>query len=236
MRRFFLPSLLVNGTIEPDEELLHRMSDVLRLDEDDSVEFIDGQGLIIEAKIINSGKKKEFKEIKRTTVKRPAQKLCLAVSMIRKERFDLLVEKAVELGVDEIIPLHTERSRPFVKDSYGKLCDKWQKIADQSLSQCKRVFRCTVLPVSDLKTVCGSKNVGIKIAFHPNERPVSEMKLNKSSDCMFLIGPEGGFSDDELALIKKSNFDIYSMTDSILRTETAAFYALSVFNFLKSVN
>lgn len=236
MRRFFLPSLLDKGNISPDDELLHRMNDVLRLDDDDKVEFIDGQGLIIEVRITNSGKKKEFKEIKRTTVKRPAQKLCLAVSMIRKERFDLLVEKAVELGADEIIPLHTERSRPFAKDSYGKLCDKWQKIADQSLSQCKRVFRCNILPVSDLNTVCGTKDIGAKIAFHPNERPVSDMKLDRSKNCMFLIGPEGGFSDDELALIKKNDFSIYSMTDSILRTETAVFYALSIFNFLKSIN
>ncbi|MFH1223769.1 MAG: RsmE family RNA methyltransferase [Pseudomonadota bacterium] len=229
MRRFFLPSLLDNGKIFPDTELLHRVNDVLRLKDGDTVEFIDGEGLIVEAKAIKNGK--AFEEIKRTNIDRPKQKICIAAAMIRRERFDILVEKAVELGADEIIPVVTERSRPFSKDSYKKLCEKWQKTADQALSQCKRVFRCMVLDVCDLKTVCEIKGHGTKIAFHPEGRSLTEIKFSSHGNALFLIGPEGGFSKDEVDTIKKNGIELYALTDNILRTETAVFYILSICNF-----
>ena len=157
MRRFFLEILSSNLSISADlnvpDELMHRTINVLRFDKDEVVEFIDGKGLIVEAKISGTGKSKKFTVTSKRTVKREKPLIGVAVSLIRRERFDLLVEKSVELGVDMIIPVETERSRPFGTDSYPKLKERWQRIADQALSQCKRPFRCEINDVIKLTDI-----------------------------------------------------------------------------------
>ena len=236
MRRFFLDTLSSNLSINADlnvpDELMHRTINVLRFDKDEVVEFIDGKGLIVEAKISGTGKSKKFAVTSKRTVKREKPVIGVAVSLIRRERFDLLVEKSVELGVDMIIPVETERSRPFGADSYPKLKERWQRIADQALSQCKRPFRCEINDVIKLTDINKLNGFDEKVFFHFGGDRLNENFVKKGKSHLFIIGPEGGFSPEEVQLLNDSKIHLYSITNNILRTETAVFYILSVTDFL----
>jgi len=240
MKRIFLPELLSNACdvkagslLTPDTKVLHRIKDVLRAEEGSVFEFIDGNGLVVEAEFLR--KECNFKVNKLTRVKKDSSnQICAAVSIIRRERFDLMVEKAVELGVDKIIPFRSERSKPYSNESFDKLKDRWQRIADQALSQCRRDFRCVIDPIcnlNDLKSFVGDYHN--KIAFEPTGIKLNKTNIDTAKSLIFIIGPEGGFSDNELSNIKSWGTSLYSVSENILRTETAVFYALSVVNFIK---
>ena len=238
MRRFFLETLSPNiskgSMLDIPEDLLHRIKDVLRVNNGDVVEFIDGKGLLVKAEVTRVGKNSTFIVNATENIKNDRPLIGVAVSLIRRERFDLLVEKAVELGVDVIIPLETEYSRPFGKESYSKLTERWQKIADQALSQCKRLFRCKVERVMNIDEVIENKGFEEKVFFHFGGQKPDNNFVKKGRSHLFIIGPEGAFSPEEVTLLNDKGIKFYSLTDDILRTETAAFYVLSIANFLGS--
>lgn len=238
MRRFFIEKLndhLKGGTVlYPPDELMHRIRNVLRFKDGDLIEFIDGKGLLLTAKFIQGDS--SFHIISRQEKINTKPLLAVAVSLIRRERFDLLVEKSVELGADIIIPLESERTRPFEPSSYPKLCQRWQRIADQALSQCKRIFRTQVYDVLKISDLGELKVFSQKIYFDFAKPSFKEYEFinngsNKAPSCIFIIGPEGGFTEAEKNIMDSMGVGSYSITEDILRTETAAFYALSVFRY-----
>ena len=210
------------------------MKNVLRINSGENVEFIDGKGLFVKAELVGEVKNRSFIVNSAENIRNEKPLLGLAVSLIRRERFDLLVEKAVELGVDVIIPMETEYSRPFGKESYSKLTERWQKIADQALSQCKRLFRCRIGNVMDMSGIIKNKDFDEKVFFHFGGKKPDDDFVKKERSHLFIIGPEGGFSPEEITLLNDNGLKFYSLTDDILRTETAAFYVLSIANFLRS--
>lgn len=240
MKRIFLPELLSNfnnvnvgSLLTPDTKVLHRIKDVLRAEEGSLFEFIDGNGLVVQAEFLRKDCNFVVNKIDRIK-KQDSNNICVAVSIIRRERFDLMVEKAVELGVDKIIPFRSERSKPYSNESFDKLKDRWQRIADQALSQCKRDFRCVIDPIcnfNDLKLSVSEYHN--KVGFDPTGIKLNKVDIDTAKNTIFIIGPEGGFSSTELSNIKSWGANLYSVSDNILRAETAVFYALSVFNFLK---
>jgi len=239
MKRIFLPELLTypdniktGSLIEPDSKVIHRIKDVLRAEDGADFEFIDGDGLIVQAEFNRKDENFLIKNVNRIK-KDNSKELCVAVSIIRRERFDLMVEKAVELGVDRIVPFRSERSRPYSNESYDKLKERWQKIADQALSQCKRDFRCVVEPVHEFKSINSvTHSYHNKIGFDPTGIEFNKADIDVTKQTLFIIGPEGGFTDEELKGINTCGVKFYSISDNILRTETAVFYALSVLKFL----
>jgi 16S rRNA (uracil1498-N3)-methyltransferase len=232
MRRFFIEKLeehLEGDLLVPSNELMPRIRNVLRFKDGDLIEFIDGEGLLLTAEFIQAESK--FKIISRDKKTKTKPLLGLAVSLIRRERFDLMVEKAVELGVDVIIPIETKRSRPFDLASYVKLCERWQRIADQALSQCKRPFRTKIEDVIKITDIEKS-DFSQKMYFDFGKAGFKEHDFKVNSNLashLFVLGPEGGFTEEEQETMDKMGLLSYSLTNDILRTETAAFYVLSVF-------
>ena len=233
MRRFFIPNIPNIGHIDLDSDLKHRIIDVLRCNDGEELEVIDGKGRL--AKAVVSGKGKniflDIKEVK--DIKKEGRQIIVAVSVIRRERFDMMVEKAVELGADKIIPFVCERSRPYGKDAYDKLKDRWQRIADQALSQCKRLFRCNVTDVHELEDLIKQIQPNTQLfALDPYKEKgfFIPSLIKKDKDVLCVIGPEGGFTEQELKIFEKANFGFYVLTNNILRAETAVMYALSVIN------
>ena len=111
MRRFYLENLenlkqnIIKGhELDVPDSLIHRISKVLRFKDGDKLEFLNGKGLLVEAVFRVKGKKVFFISSDFCKVERSNSTNVVAVSLIRRERFDLLVEKAVELGADEIQP------------------------------------------------------------------------------------------------------------------------------------
>jgi 16S rRNA (uracil1498-N3)-methyltransferase len=244
-RRFFVENLFGITGSKSDlhsfpKDVEHRLSSVLRMKEGDVFELIDGNGLIIEASYHKNRNHACFRILTQHTENRkPLTEISLAVSIIRRERFELLIEKSVELGVNSLYPIYSEYSKPYGHESPGKLQDRWQKIADQTLSQCRRTFRARINEPRDISSLSEIKDsFDVIIALHPGYDNLNSNYINsaavKKGKILLLVGPEGGFSDKDLLQIKGLNTKILSLDTDILRTETAVIYMLSVLDYIRS--
>lgn len=157
--------------------------------------------------------------------------ISLAQALIKKDHFDLVVEKSTELGVNLIIPVETERS---IAEPGKNKFQRWQKILVSSMKQCRR----SVLPHLDNTTglkelIEKSGGYDLKIIFHEkSDRPVFDFPKNMSvrfPKVLILIGPEGGFTDSEHLMAVSHGFISLSLGLRRLRAETAAICAVSLF-------
>jgi 16S rRNA (uracil1498-N3)-methyltransferase len=186
-----------------------------------------------EAKIIDLAKDRIDCEIvaSRPDESEPKVKLTLAQGLPKGRKMDLIVEKCVELGVRQIIPMLTERT--VAKAT--KLA-RWQKIAKEAAEQAKRAVIPEVMPALEFQEVLRLKDQ-FDLALIPwEEEDKTSLKQALTSSLaarsiLLLIGPEGGFSGAEVGSAKKAGFVSVSLGKRILRTETAGLAALAAITY-----
>jgi 16S rRNA (uracil1498-N3)-methyltransferase len=149
----------------------------------------------------------------------------LAMSIIQLEKFELVLQKATELGVRSIIPLVTDRIELRAERYSGKM-ERWNKIVFEAVKQSGRTR------VPELAEPAKFADVvvrpGAKILFDADEEPSA---IDKLDDVTLLIGPEGGWSDTELRLARERECFFQRLGPRRLRAETAGIVALSVISF-----
>lgn len=153
----------------------------------------------------------------------------LAIGLSRGDRMDFVLQKATELGVTVISPLFTERSE--VKLKGGRLDKKmahWQQVIVSACEQCQRTRLPVLHPPQPLSDFLARTDDAAKLILHPGETGFSLAGENKPERVNLLVGPEGGFSDDEVSLASGRGFRPWSLGPRILRTETAPLTALAV--------
>ena len=167
-------------------------------------------------------------------------KIILLQALPKGEKMELIIQKAVELGVSEIIPLESENSIVQLKgDKAEKKRLRWQGISEAAAKQSKRSVIPAVSPVSIWKEAFSLvKNAEIKLIPYENEKGVGftkeellrveELGEKSGGTIALCIGPEGGFSKEEVEEAKKEGFLPISLGKRILRTETAAITTLSL--------
>jgi 16S rRNA (uracil1498-N3)-methyltransferase len=152
--------------------------------------------------------------------------ITLCMALIRREKFELVLQKAAELGVKRIIPF--ESSRCVVKARNEKTA-RWNAILLEACEQCKRTLipECTapaaLYELSSFKStvnLCAYENAGSQASWIHESLPADSVTI--------VIGPEGGFSNEEVQLLRESGFSSVTLGSRILRAETAAIYACSV--------
>ena len=152
--------------------------------------------------------------------------ITLCMALIRREKFELVLQKAAELGVKKIVPF--ESSRCVVKAKNEKTA-RWNAILLEACEQCKRTLvpECLApVPIKDLSSfkstvnLCAYENAGSQASFIHESLPADSVTI--------VIGPEGGFSKEEVQLLSDAGFSPVTLGSRILRAETAAFYACSV--------
>ena len=157
--------------------------------------------------------------------------LCLAQGISRGERMDYTVQKAVELGVTEIVPLSTERCGVVLDGArMEKRVQHWQRVAQSACAQCGRNRVPRVSAVNCLSAWLDSVE-GRRLVLHP-QATVGLAAIEPATDITLLIGPEGGLSDAELAMARHAGFTPVHLGPRVLRTETAAVVALSIIQAL----
>ncbi len=157
-------------------------------------------------------------------------KVILATSLIKEQKMDYLLQKATELGVDEIIPIISERT--VVKVNSKK--DRWIKILKESSEQSHRSCMPIMHEIIKLKDIV-NYSADLKMICNTMEMSKNIKKVlqdNKKSDTILIaIGPEGGFSDNEVEFLTKNGFVSVTLGDNILRAETVPLYLLSIINY-----
>lgn len=239
MKRLYCPPENVEGSrIYLDDKGAHYIKDVLRLKKGDRIEIFDGKGnkysCILQG--VNRGKifatinSKEF-----SMSKEPSCRSVLAQALPSKHsKMDFIVEKATELGVDEIIPVAAERCITQAL-SLHKL-ERWQKIASEASRQCGRakVPRIKeVLSVEDALAAFSTFDMKLFACIDKGTVCLKTILKDKDSlkDIAVFIGPEGDFTKQEINAAKENGFNLVSLGERVLRTETAGLYVLSVLDY-----
>ena len=214
-----------------DQENSHLIK-VLRKKTGDNVNITDGKGFLYNCSIIESDKNKSILEIEKSVeFKNDSPKLNVAISLTKnKDRFEWFLEKATEIGVNEITPLicrYSERNKINLERSI--------KILVSSMKQSLR-YRLPIInkPINFKDFIIMSKNKNkfdlyIATCLNSDIRLLKE-KLIKGNDSEIMVGPEGGFSKNELDLAKKAKFVPVSLGEGRLRTETAGVMVGSIFS------
>ena len=228
-RRFFAPpaNFQASQVFLDDTEAKH-LREVLRLRESAKVNVFDGAGREFSA-AVETVKKHEtvLKIIREVSPSAPESNLdlTLAVALLKGEKFDLIVQKACELGAKRIIPLQTKRGDVRIKDARDgvKKVERWRRIALESAKQSGRATLMRVdAPLSFEIFITGKEN--LKILFSEKDGQSFNDFVNENSGVEKLtaiVGAEGGWEDSEIELARKYNCRIITLGGRILRAETA---------------
>ncbi|MFW5794247.1 MAG: RsmE family RNA methyltransferase [Bacillota bacterium] len=235
MQRYFIREDAINYPyVEIKGNDLHHIKNVMRYKLNKSVIINTYNGLIYQAKIIeinNNFIKLEI--IKKIENNFSPLNLDIGLSLIKKDKFELALKKMTELGINGIYPLKTEFSIIKIKDAYKKKA-RYESICKESSEQTHRNILPKIYDFQKLSDIDLSKYHNLLFAYVKEQKNsfiscLDNIDLLKKT--LFLIGPEGGFSDKEANYLLEKGFTAVSLGNTILRAETAAIYVTSIFRF-----
>lgn len=241
MRRFFITPEAISGNraVIQGQEARH-LATVLRLVPGDTVELVDGKGTMVKAEIETiSPQNINLVIIEESSTKSESPvHITIAQGMLKDKKMDMLIRHLTELGICEWIPFVSSRSipKPDSKRLMARM-ERWNKIAMEALKQCGR----SVVPIIG-KSVQFTEILEMgsdfdqKIAFWENAAtPIACARehgqkhgIEPPKRIIVMIGPEGGFSKEEIEAAKENGFTAYSLGPRILRAETASITAATL--------
>ncbi len=215
-----------NAVINHQKEIIRQWKRVFRYEVGSEVVLFDGK-IEVEAKIVELSKKDEKAKLVLDEVKSPIvnskSKVYLALSILKGEHTDMVVEKATELGVSGIILVLTDR---VVKK--GVNLERLQKIAIEASEQCGRVDVPEIKTEDSLESLLDSNEYDKKVILDMDGEKLQNISGEK---VLLFIGPEGGWSDDERSMFKNKGVIVASIGENVLRAETAAIVGVASFIF-----
>ena len=229
LRRFYAPSEnFKNETVSLDFEQTRHLRDVLRLRQAEKVQVFDGEGNEFSCEIETIEKKltllKVVEEVS-PTAPESGLDLTLAVALLKGEKFDLVVQKAVELGVTKLVPLNTKRTDVKFASAERKT-ERWRKIIVDATKQCGRAKLMKIIDPLDFEKFIKIAD-GTRILFTERDgESFSQDKTNQKVTAA--VGSEGGWEESEIQAARQNNFQIVTLNGRILRAETAAIAVASV--------
>jgi 16S rRNA (uracil1498-N3)-methyltransferase len=236
MRRRFFVDAFQGGIASLRGDGAHHLGRVLRAEVGQMFELSDGKTVWL-GRVESIGKEiVEFALLEQLTAPAERLHLTLLLAIVKFDRFEWALEKATELGVNEIVPLSAARSEKGLIAAAEKRAQRWEKILLESAQQARRlappILLPTVRPAKAFNAVGTGECVSVLLserAGAPTLRTALEGK--RSSSASFAIGPEGGWTDVELSSGRAAGFLEASLGQNILRTETAVAAALAIFNY-----
>jgi 16S rRNA (uracil1498-N3)-methyltransferase len=241
MPQFYLPPPWETQKPHPiPSELLHHLR-VRRISEGEVIPIFDGQGQIASATLVRLGNKSgelAITAVNQNTQSEPPYAITLAQGLAGGDKMDWVIEKAVETGASRIAPLQCERSViKLTRNSDAERAQKrlihWRAITQAACEQCERTVLPLVEPVETIADYLARADAdlkdALKLVFGTGEHPslANTIAPLPAQDVILLIGPEGGFTPEEIGLAIKAGFQAVSLGKRILRTETAGIAAIS---------
>ncbi|MBL0738321.1 16S rRNA (uracil(1498)-N(3))-methyltransferase [Flavobacterium sp. GN10] len=235
MQLFFNPN--IDSTTESfsfDKEESRHIIKVLRKKDADILHVTNGFGLLFETQItLASDNKCTVEVLNITNAEKPKFHLHLAVAPTKmNDRFEWFLEKATEIGIQEITPIFCDRSERKVINR-----DRFEKIILSAMKQCNETFLPKLNEAISFKEFIKQKQNGLQLIAHCEETDKKSLKevLKPNEDVTILIGPEGDFSEKEIALALENNYKPVTLGNTRLRTETAAVVACHSIVFFNEV-
>jgi 16S rRNA (uracil1498-N3)-methyltransferase len=234
VRRRFFVSQFGENTAAMEGEAAHHLGRVLRAQPGQLYELSDGQHVWLGRIDIVTRDRVDFALLEELPAEHPSVDLTLLLAVVKFDAFEWALEKATELGVSRIVPLAAARSEKGLLAAAAKRAERWSKILLEASQQSRRVQVPALMKLSEPDESFATYTEGARVML--SERPdtptlrevLSHSKANKAT---LAIGPEGGWTDEELASARAARFQEASLGRLILRTETAVIAAIASINY-----
>lgn len=232
MQRYFVKEKNNDNFILADSDI-HHIKKVMRCQNNDKIEIVFEQKVYLcnidnidtlSLSIIDS-----YEENRELNIN-----LTIAISLVQEQKFDLILQKLTELGVNSIIPLKTERSIvKIAKQKEEKKKVRWENICKEASEQSHRVTIPQIHNIMTMKELLNSKKqLNLICSLNDLTKPLEQYLNNDIEDILFVIGPEGGFSQKEEEFLIENGFECTTLGKRVLRVETAAIYVASIINYI----
>ena len=237
MPRFFLPAQSPeDGIFSITGENAKHISFSLRMRKGEHITVCDGEGTEYDCKLVSLDGQTVLAEVLETkrSASEPPLRIRLYQSVPKGDKFDYIVQKAVELGISEIVRVYSARCivKPDAKSEEKRLT-RLGKIAEEAAKQCGRGVIPQILPhmrYAEAVRACGE---GPSFICYEDEKAYSlktylhELSQKKNDTLCFFVGPEGGYAPEEIALAAEHGIPSTKLGPRILRSETASGFVLA---------
>ena len=239
MARFYVPNPHIeNKLLKIEGEEVKHIRKVLRLKAEDEIIVFDGLGNEFEGTIIKEASSSVVIQVQNifSSKRESPLEITLAQSLLKGEKMDYLIQKATELGVKEITPFLSSRSIPLLEKS-GKLKrqHRWERIAIEGSKQCGRGVIPRIEPIRDYSEVLqAAPSDSLRLILWERDKVRLREALERSKEktrIFFVVGPEGGFSQEEIGEAKRAGFITVTLGKRVLRAETASLCLISILQY-----
>jgi 16S rRNA (uracil1498-N3)-methyltransferase len=229
--RIYYPfELSADSFVTLTDDATNHLANVLRAKTGQAIVLFNGDGNEYSAQLSEVAKRKVVAHIDSKisiSIESPLS-IHLGQGISRGDRMEWVIQKSVELGVTDITPLITERCGvKLSKERWSKKHEQWQKLAIAACEQCGR----NVLPVLHSPTIftdwINLSTNQVRLTLHPRAEKAFRHVAMPATGARLLIGPEGGFSEQEIYQTEQNGFQTIQLGPRVLRTETAAIAAIS---------
>ncbi len=244
MRRRFFVERFQNGSASIEGDAAHHLGRVLRVESGQLFELSDGETVWLARTGRVTRDQIDFSLLEEISVPRPSVSVALLLSIVKFDRFEWAIEKATELGVDEILPLAAERSEHGLIDAAGKRAERWKKILVESAQQSRRVRVPSLDEIAQPRDAWKAAPSGIRLLLseragaapmrdllEPAAAQVNGLDPGDVPYVSLAIGPEGGWTEGEFSSAQACGFSEVSLGANILRTETCVCAALAAVQY-----
>lgn len=242
MRRFFFePEHQKGALVSLSAEESKHASKVLRLPVGTKVELLDGMGKVFTGEIVQLGKYVQVRLLGEVeSIHNTGKSLTVYQGILKGEKMETVVQKCTELGVDQMVPFHSSRCQGKLEAHKSvKKYDRWQRI---SLAACKQCYRSQPMVLKEpvvyhhlFPQIEENRDEPLRILFWEEENEVhlhDIEEIREASSVEMMLGPEGGFSEEEVVAARGLGWRSVSLGHRILRAETATLTAVSVVQYL----
>lgn len=236
MHRFFVPPQSVEGrTVTLVGQIAHQLTNVLRMSPGDRIIVLDNSGWQMETELTEVQTYKVVGQVVRRSLARgePKIKVTLYQAMLRGDRLEFALQKGTELGVVAFVPMITARCVIASLDDVNKKLERWRRIVREAAEQSRRGRLPIIEPAMLFMQACERARDagGLMLLPWEEERETSLKDVLAASPMPFsislLIGPEGGFTREEVQLAQAYGARVISLGPRVLRAETAGLVTVS---------
>jgi len=232
-RRRFFTDPVRSGVAELHGEDARHLTRVLRVQPGQQFEISDNSAVYLAEIAEARGETVRFRVLEPLPSPPPPLRLVLVASLVKFDRFEWMVEKATELGVESIQPVESARSEKGLLEASRKRIERWRRIAREAAQQSRRACLPEILPAIRLEQALRSApQSALRYFLEETSAPpllrVLPETRSASDLAAVLLGPEGGWTDDERARAAAAGWQPVSLAPLVLRAETAAAAALAI--------
>lgn len=231
MQRYFAIDKKDNNFILDGKDL-HHIKNVMRMKDNDKIEVVFNERLFLCK--INYYDNVIASIIEEIDIKsKKDKKISIIIPVLKENKMDFILQKSTELGVDEIIPIITERTLIKINDKENKKIERWKRICKEASEQSMRINIPNITNIRKIDDL--NKFNGLKIVCSTFNKAVSLKKFlqtNSNYDRIFIVvGPEGGLTFNEEKKLNEMGFSSITLGNNILRVETVPLTIISMINY-----